>query len=70
MNVAPPASLSASGREAFRSYLDSGPNKAFVADGSHYGWASSRRSADEAINDALGKCSGKCTVVNVNDKPR
>jgi dienelactone hydrolase len=70
VNVVPPASLGASGREAFRSYLDSGPNKAFVADGSHYGWASGRRSADEAINDALGKCLGKCAVVNVNDQPR
>jgi dienelactone hydrolase len=70
VNVVPPASLGASGREAFRSYLDSGPNKAFVADGLHYGWVSGRRSADEAIKDALGKCSGTCAVVNVNDKPR
>src|SRR5262249_6637605 len=56
VNVVPPSSLGATGRDAFRSYLDSGPNKAFVADGSHFGWVSGRRSTDEAIKDALGKC--------------
>jgi hypothetical protein len=72
-NVAPPSSLGASGREAFKSYLDSGPNKAFAVSGGRFGWASGRRTADEAINDALGNCTSgavKCAVVNVNDGPR
>jgi len=70
--VAAPASLSDSGRAAFRSYLESGPNKAFAISGVHYGWVSGRRSADAAIKDALGTCqkhvSGKCSLANVNDK--
>jgi hypothetical protein len=72
-DVATPSSLNARGRETFKTYLDSGPNKAFVASGSHFGWATGRRTADEAIKDALGFCKpdpgGKCAVVNVNNKP-
>ena len=71
--VAPPASMGDSGRAAFKSYLESGPNKAFAISGSHFGWANGRRSPEEAVTDALSFCqkniSGKCTVVNVNDKP-
>jgi dienelactone hydrolase len=72
-NAAPPSSLGANGREAFKSYLDSGPNKAFAVSGGRFGWASGRRTADEAINDALGNCTSRavtCAVVNVNDGPR
>ena len=32
-----------------------------------------RRTADEAIKDALGNCTRgavKCVVINVNDKPK
>ena len=61
------------GRETFKTYLESGPNKAFVISGSHFGWATGRRTTDEAVKDALGFCKpdpgGKCTVVNVNNKP-
>jgi dienelactone hydrolase len=72
-DVAPPPALSENGRAAFKSYLESGPNKAFAVFGSHFGWASGRRSSDQAIQDALGFCqahvSGKCSIANVNDKP-
>jgi dienelactone hydrolase len=72
-DVAAPASLGDSGRAAFKSYLESGPNKAFAISGGHYGWVSGRRSAGEAIRDALGTCqkhvSGKCGLASVNDKP-
>jgi dienelactone hydrolase len=73
-NVAAPASLSTRGRAAFTSYLDGGPNKAFAAAGdAHFGWATGRRSVDDARKDALGYCvsgtSAKCRIVNVNNKP-
>jgi hypothetical protein len=73
-NVAPPASLSIRGREAFKSYLESGPNKAFaIAGDQRFGWATGRRSVEEAREDALGSCvsgtSSKCWIVNVNNKP-
>jgi dienelactone hydrolase len=71
--VAAPASLGESGRAAFKSYLESGPNKAFAVSDAHYGWVSGRRSADAAIKDALGVCQkhvpGRCSLANVNDKP-
>jgi dienelactone hydrolase len=72
-DVAPPASLGANGREAFKSYLEDGPNKAFAAGSGRFGWAAGRRSPDEAMTDALGYCASggvKCAVVNVNDQPR
>ena len=72
-DVSPPSSLNARGRETFKTYLESGPNKAFVVSGSHFGWATGRRTADDAVRDALGFCkpdpSDKCSVVNVNNKP-
>jgi dienelactone hydrolase len=72
-DVAPPSSLGDNGRSAFKSYLESGPNKAFAVLGAHYGWVSGRRSADEAVKDALGVCQknapGLCAVAYVNDKP-
>jgi dienelactone hydrolase len=71
-DVRPPSNLDGSGREAFATYLASGPNKAFaVGSGSHFGWAAGRRTADEARKDALGFCvaATKCRVVNVNNKP-
>jgi dienelactone hydrolase len=72
-HVAAPASLGDTGRAAFKSYRESGPNKAFAVSGAHYGWVSGRRTADEAVKDALSVCQkhvpGKCTVANVNDKP-
>jgi dienelactone hydrolase len=72
-NVAAPASLGDGGRAAFKSYLESGPNKAFAVSGSYFGWVSGRRSVDEAVKDALGNCQknapGLCATANVNDKP-
>jgi dienelactone hydrolase len=72
-DVAAPAPLGDGGRSAFKSYLESGPNKAFAVWGAHYGWVSGRRSTKAAIKDALGECQkhapGLCAVANVNDKP-
>jgi len=72
-DLAPPPGLSANGREAFKSYLANGPNKAFAVNGSTYGWATGRRSVDEAVKDALGHCMPgqglRCAIVNINDRP-
>jgi dienelactone hydrolase len=73
-DVPAPSSLNGRGRETFKTYLDSGPNKAFaVAADAHFGWATGRRTVDEARRDALGFCTGgastKCRIVNVNNKP-
>jgi dienelactone hydrolase len=55
--VPAPSGLSARGRETFKTYLDSGPNKAFaVAGDGHFGWATGRRTSDEAAKAALGFC--------------
>jgi hypothetical protein len=73
---APPplSSLNVRGREAFKTYLDSGPSKAFAVGGnSHFGGATGCRSTDQAARDTLGFCvagaSAKCRIVNVNNKP-
>jgi hypothetical protein len=71
-DVRPPSGLHGRGREAFATYLASGPNKAFaVGGGSHFGWATGRRTIDQAVKDALGFCApvAKCAIVNVNNKP-
>jgi dienelactone hydrolase len=71
-DVRPPSKLNGRGREAFATYLASGPNKAFaVSSDSHFGWATGRRTIDQAVKDALGLCvsAAKCTIVNVNNKP-
>jgi dienelactone hydrolase len=71
-DVASPSGLNAGGREAFKTYLESGPNKAFAVGGdSHFGWATGRGSIDQARQDALRLCvaSAKCRIVNVNNKP-
>ncbi len=73
-NAAAPPRLDARGRDAFKTYLDSGPNKAFaVGGGTRFGWATARRTIDEAKKDALSFCaanaSAACAIVNVNDDP-
>lgn len=71
-DLRPPSSLDSRGREAFATYLASGPNKAFaVGGGSHFGWATGRRTTDQAVKDALGFCvhTAKCAIVNLNNKP-
>jgi dienelactone hydrolase len=72
-DLSAPAGLGDKGKEAFKTYLASGPNKAFVVNGTHFGWAAGRRSPDDAVKEALGFCAPgtglTCTVVNINDKP-
>lgn len=73
-NVAAPSGLSNSGREAFKTYLENGPNKAFaISNTSRVGWAAGRRTVDEARKAAMDHCmsdaSAKCRVVNVNNRP-
>ena len=73
-NVATPPGLSSQGRETFKTYLESGPHKAFaVADSSRFGWATGRRTPEEARKAAMGYCasgtSAKCRIVNVNNQP-
>jgi dienelactone hydrolase len=73
-NVAAPPGLSSNGRETFKTYLDSAPNKAFAAAGnSRFGWATGRRTIEEARKAAADYCtsgtSAKCRVVNVNNQP-
>jgi hypothetical protein len=73
-NVAAPSGLSSNGRETFKTYLESGPNKAFaVSRDSRFGWATGRRSVEEARQAAMDCCtsgaSAKCRVVNVNNQP-
>lgn len=73
-NVAAPASLSRNGRDTFKTYLESGPNKAFaISDTSRFGWATGRRTVEEGRSAALDYCasgtSQKCRIVNVNNQP-
>jgi pimeloyl-ACP methyl ester carboxylesterase len=72
-DIPAPSSLNVRGRGAFRNYLESGPNKAFAVAGARFGWATGRRTIDEARKDALGFCvssaAARCTIINVNNKP-
>jgi len=54
--------------------LESGPNKAFAVSGDQrFGWATGRRTIEDAREDAPGFCmsgtSPRCWIVNVNNKP-
>jgi dienelactone hydrolase len=69
--VSAPSGLEARGRQAFATYLDSGPNKAFaIGEGARFGWASGRLSTEEAKRAALDFCARgsatTCSIVNVN----
>jgi dienelactone hydrolase len=73
-NVAAPPGLSSNGLETFKTYLESGPNKAFaVAGASRFGWATGCRTVEEARKAAMDYCtsgtSTKCRIVNVNNQP-
>ena len=72
-NVAAPPGLSSKGRDTFKTYLESGPNKAFAVGNSRFGWATGRRTAEEARMAAMDYCtsgaSTKCRIVNVNNRP-
>jgi hypothetical protein len=71
----PPAKLAQNGREAFMNYLDAPPHKAFVmgTDG-RFGWASGRRTRDEALSKAMENCprnaDKSCAPVMLDDLPR
>jgi dienelactone hydrolase len=73
-SVAAPAELNSNGRETFKTYLESGPNKAFAAGEQRFGWATGRRTAEEARKAAMDSCvsntSTKCRIVNVNNQPQ
>jgi dienelactone hydrolase len=65
-DVAAPSGLNAGGREAFKTYLESGPNKAIAAGGdSHFGWATGRRSIDQA-----GCAQSLCSFRQMQDRQR
>jgi dienelactone hydrolase len=73
-NVTAPPGLNSNGVVTFKTYLESGPNKAFaVAGASRFGWATGRRSIEEARKVAMDYCrsgtSTKCRIVNVNNQP-
>jgi hypothetical protein len=72
-NVAAPPGLNGKGRSTFKTYLESGPNKAFAVRDSRFGWATGRRTAEEARQAAIDYCtsgtSAKCRIVNVNNQP-
>jgi hypothetical protein len=73
-NIAPPRGLSRSGQDAFRSYLESAPHKAFaISPSGGYGWRTARRSDEEAKSEALEKCNENaetaCRLVMINDVP-
>jgi hypothetical protein len=72
--VATPGGLDARGQQAFATYLDSGPNKAFaIGEGDHFGWSSGRLSSEEARRAALDFCAeggaANCAIVNLDDDP-
>jgi len=73
-NVTAPPGLNSNGVETFKTYLESGPNKAFaVAGASRFGWATGRRTVEDARKAAMDYCmsgtSTKCRIVNVNNQP-
>lgn len=72
---AAPPNLDARGRAAFAAYLARSPDKAFaVGGGTRFGWATGRRSIDQAKSEALGFCAANgawtCAIVDVDDKPQ
>jgi dienelactone hydrolase len=73
-NVAPPASLNARGRDAFNTYLDAGPDKAFaVAPNGGWAWTQGYAAPEFARRTALEACQKRtaspCKIANVNDQP-
>jgi dienelactone hydrolase len=72
-HVTPPAGLTASGRQAFASYLAALPHKAFAMNSSHWGSAWLADSAAAAEANALKYCNSTdktpCKIVMIDDKP-
>jgi dienelactone hydrolase len=75
-DVSPPSQLSSSGQEAFRYFLTLPGEKAFALSSSgHYGYVFGRRTAKEAIKNAMERCDDDlpkgehCEVVHSDDDP-
>ena len=69
----PPPSLNARGRQAFADYRLRGSHKAFaIGPGTRFGWATGRRTTDQAKSAALTYCAGgaesECAIVDVDDR--
>jgi dienelactone hydrolase len=66
-----PAALSTNGRNAFESYLMSGPHKAFaLSPDGHFGWQTGERTTEAAKAAALKFCqqgAANCDVMFVDD---
>lgn len=71
LDAEPPLSLGNKGPEGWAKYLNAPPYSAFAAsaDGRFWGYATGRRSDDEAQRDALGFCKSDCRVIAVNGRP-
>lgn len=67
----PPPRFAGSGRDAFVTYLQSGPHKAFaVSPNGRFAWRSGMRNADEARKAAIEACEKSgvtCSVYAIND---
>ncbi|OAN50755.1 dienelactone hydrolase [Paramagnetospirillum marisnigri] len=68
-----PSGLSDKGRAAYAQFLDAGRHKAFaMSKTGAYGWRSGRSSTDEAMEEALEKCTNfstkRCFLVMVDDE--
>ncbi|HVV60393.1 MAG TPA: CocE/NonD family hydrolase [Pseudolabrys sp.] len=68
--LTPPPQLSGRGRQAFETYLMSGPHKAFaVSPDGHFGWRTGQRTVDDARAGALENChrnASDCEIVFVD----
>jgi dienelactone hydrolase len=71
LDAPPPVRLSEKGLEAWRKYLDAPRFAVFAAspDGRHWGYASGKKSQEDALNRALELCKGPCRAVAVNPLP-
>lgn len=71
LDMPPPLRLSEKGLEGWRKYLDAPPFAVFTAspDGRHWGYASGKKSEEEARTRALELCKGACRVMEVYPLP-
>jgi hypothetical protein len=71
-DIAPPEQLFASGRRSFEDFLRSAPHRAFaVSPKGAWGWASARRTTEEATKRAIEACSkhaSDCAIVVIDEK--
>ncbi len=72
-DISPPAGLGEPGRQSFRSYLLSGPHKAFATSPHSYGFSTAQMTAADARRKALEYCrpgareDEQCVVVSVDN---